>query len=409
MSLEKDIETINASLKQVGDQIKAQAEQAQKDIKAHAQLSQETRAKVDELLTKQGDLQAHLQAAEQKLAKLENGGSGIAAERTIGQQLTENEEFQAWAQRPGARFSMGINAAIDSGSSSAGDLIVPDRVPGIVAAPLRRLTIRDLIQWGRTTSNSIEFVRELLFTNAAAPVSENPRGLKPESNITFDADSVPVVTIAHWIHASKQVLADVPMLQSYIDGRLRAGLKLKEEDQLLNGSGVGLNIDGIYTQATNYVQPTGVSVANETQIDRLRLALLQVELSEYSPDAIVLNPVDWTNIELLKTTDNGYLFSNPRTTNAPGLWGRNVVTTTAIAQGDFLTGVFGGGLAVQGWDRQDISLSIATQDDRDFVKNMVKLLVEERIGLTVYRPAAFVKGDLDDTIGGGGGGDSSFS
>lgn len=397
MSLEKDIETINASLKQVGDQIKSQAEQAQKDIKAHAQLSQETRAKVDELLTKQGDLQAHLQAAEQKLAKLENGGSGVAAERTIGQQLTENEEFQAWAQRPGARFSMGINAAIDSGSSSAGDLIVPDRVPGIVAAPLRRLTIRDLIQWGRTTSNSIEFVRELLFTNNAAPVSENPSGLKPQSNITFDADSVPVVTIAHWIHASKQVLADVPMLQSYIDGRLRAGLKLKEEDQLLNGSGVGLNIDGIYTQATNYVQPTGVSVANETQIDRLRLALLQVELSEYSPDAIVLNPVDWTNIELLKTTDNAYLFSNPRTTNAPGLWGRNVVTTTAIAQGDFLTGVFGGGLAVQGWDRQDISLSIATQDDRDFVKNMVKLLVEERIGLTVFRPAAFVKGDFDAT------------
>lgn len=397
MSLEKDIETINASLKQVGDQIKAQAEQAQKDIKAHAQLSEETRAKVDELLTKQGDLQAHLQAAEQKLAKLENGGSGVAAERTIGQQLTENEEFQAWAQRPGARFSMGINAAIDSGSSSAGDLIVPDRVPGIVAAPLRRLTIRDLIQWGRTTSNSIEFVRELVFTNNAAPVSENPSGLKPESNITFDADSVPVVTIAHWIHASKQVLADVPMLQSYIDGRLRAGLKLKEEDQLLNGSGVGLNIDGIYTQATSYVQPTGVSVANETLIDRLRLALLQVELSEYSPDAIVLNPVDWTNIELLKTSDNAYLFSNPRTTNAPGLWGRNVVTTTSIAQGDFLTGVFGGGLAVQGWDRQDISLSIATQDDRDFVKNMVKLLVEERIGLTVFRPAAFVKGDFDDT------------
>ena len=397
MSLEKDIETINASLKHVGDQIKAQAEQAQKDIKAHTQLSQETRAKVDELLTKQGELQANLQAAEQKLAKIENGGIGLTAPQSLGQQFTENEEFKAWAQRPGARFSMGINAAIDSGSSSAGDLIVPDRVPGIVAAPLRRLTIRDLIQWGRTTSNSIEFVRELLFTNNAAPVSENPTGTKPESNITFEADSVPVVTIAHWIHASKQVLADIPMLQSYIDGRLRAGLKLKEEDQLLNGSGVGLNLDGIFTQATAYVQPSGASVVNETQIDRLRLAMLQVELSEYSPDGIVLNPVDWTNIELLKTSsEHAYLFSNPRTTNAPGLWGRNVVTTTAMQQADFLVGVFGGGLAVQGWDRQDITLSIATQDDRDFVKNMVKLLVEERLGLTVYRPAAFVKGDFDD-------------
>lgn len=397
MSLENDIETINASLKQVGDQIKSQAEQAQKDVKAHAQLSQETRAKVDELLTKQGELQANLQAAEQKLAKIENGGIGLAAPQSLGQQFTDNEEFKAWAQRPGARFSMGINAAIDSGTNSAGDLIVPDRVPGIVAAPMRRLTIRDLIQWGRTTSNSIEFVRELLFTNNAAPVSENPTGLKPESNITFEADSVPVVTIAHWIHASKQVLADVPMLQSYIDGRLRAGLKLKEEDQLLNGSGVGLNLDGIFTQATAYVQPSGASVVNETQIDRLRLAMLQVELSEYSPDGIVLNPVDWTNIELLKTSsEHAYMFSNPRTTNAPGLWGRNVVTTTAMQQADFLVGVFGGGLAVQGWDRQDITLSIATQDDRDFVKNMVKLLVEECLGLTVYRPAAFVKGDFDD-------------
>lgn len=397
MSIEKDIEVINASLKEVGGQIKAHADRAEKEIKAHAQLSQETRAKVDELLTKQGELQANLQAAEQKLAVLEIGGTGYAAPQSLGQQFVENEEFLAWAERPGARFTLGLNAAIDSGSTSAGDLIVPDRVPGIVAAPMRRLTIRDLIQWGRTTSNSIEFVRELLFTNNAAPVSENPSGLKPESNITFDADSAPVVTIAHWIHASKQVLADVPMLQSYIDGRLRSGLRLKEEDQLLNGSGVGLNLDGIYTQAANYVQPVGASVANETQLDRLRLALLQVELSEYSPDAIVLNPVDWTNIELLKTNDNAYLFSNPRTNTQPGLWGRNVVTTTAMGVGDFLAGVFGGGLAVQGWDRQDISLSIATQDDRDFVKNMVKLLVEERVGLTVYRPSAFVKGDFADT------------
>lgn len=388
---------IETELKRIGDDVKSMAESAQKEIKANAQLSQETRAKVDELLTKQGELQANLQAAEQKLAMLETGGTGYAAPQSLGQQLVENEEFLAWAERPGARFTLGLNAAIDSGSTSAGDLIVPDRVPGIVTAPMRRLTIRDLIQWGRTTSNSIEFVRELLFTNNAAPISENPSGLKPESNITFDADAAQVVTIAHWIHASKQVLADVPMLQSYIDGRLRSGLKLKEEDQLLNGSGVGLNLDGIYTQAASYVQPSGASVANETQLDRLRLALLQVELSEYSPDAIVLNPVDWTNIELLKTNDNAYLFSNPRTNTQPGLWGRNVVATTAMGVGDFLVGVFGGGLAVQGWDRQDISLSIATQDDRDFVKNMVKLLVEERIGLTVYRPAAFVKGDFADT------------
>lgn len=400
MSLEKDIETINSSLKQVGDQLKAQAEQSEKDIKAHAKLSEETRAKVDELLTKQGELQANLQSAEQKLAQIETGGLGReAAPKSLGEQFTGSEEFQAFAARgvPAGNFSFGMDVknVITEGASSAGDLIVPDRVPGIVANPLRRLTIRDLISWGRTTSNAVEFVRENVFTNNAAPVSENPATSKPESNITFEADQASVVTIAHWIHASKQVLADVPMLQSYIDGRLRSGLKLKEEDQLLNGSGVGLNIDGIYTQATSYSQPTGASPDSETAIDRLRLAMLQVALAEYAADGIVLHPTDWANIELTKTTDNAYLWANPRQLAGPSLWGLPIVATTAMGQGDFLTGVFGGGVAVQGWDRQDISLSIATQDGSDFIKNMVKLLVEERLTLTVYRPAAFAKGDFD--------------
>ena len=74
MSTERDIESINASLKQVGEQLKSYNDQAQQDIKAHAKLSEETRAKVDELLTRQGELSANLQSAEQKLAQIEQGG-----------------------------------------------------------------------------------------------------------------------------------------------------------------------------------------------------------------------------------------------------------------------------------------------------------------------------------------------
>lgn len=389
-------EAISAELKKISDQVKAQAETAEKEIKAHAKLSEETRAKVDQLLTEQGALRANLQSAEQLLAKLEQGGAGGREQiQSLGEQFTGNDEYQAWAQRPqGSKFSTDVKNVVTSGNGSAGDLIVPDRVPGIKAPGLQRLTIRDLLNWVRTTSNSVEFVRETGFTNNAAPVSENPTGLKPESNIVFEADSAPVVTIAHWIHASKQVLSDVPMLQGYIDGRLRYGLRLKEEAQLLKGSGIGLNIDGLYTQATNYVNP-GVTVRAETRIDRLRLALLQVELAEAWADGMVISPIDWAAIELTKTDDNAYLFANPRGQNLPGLWGRNVVPTQAMDAGAFLVGAFGGGIAAEGHDREDISLSIATQDDRDFVKNMVKILIEERLALTVYRPEAFVKGDFD--------------
>ena len=314
---------------------------------------------------------------------------------SMGEQVANSEEWAMFAARPKGSFSMPVRAAVGSGSGSAGDLVVPDRVPGIIMPAQQRLTIRDLIAWGRTTSNSVEFARELVFTNSAGVVSENPSDGKPESDITFEADSVPVATIAHWVHASRQILADVPMLQSYIDGRLRFGLKYVEEQQLLKGSGVGLNIDGIYTQASAYSNP-GVSVANETRIDRLRLAMLQAELADYAADGIVLNPLDWAAIELTKTsTEHQYLFANPRQVTTPVLWGRNVVATKSMDAGDFLVGAFGGGMAVQGWDREDVNVFVSLEDRDNVIKNMVTIRVEERVALTVYRPSAFVKGDFD--------------
>ncbi len=68
--VEKQYKQVSADLKVVGDQLKAYAETAAKN----SQLSRETRAKVDELLTKQGELQARLATAEQMMAKLEQGG-----------------------------------------------------------------------------------------------------------------------------------------------------------------------------------------------------------------------------------------------------------------------------------------------------------------------------------------------
>lgn len=390
MPAERDIEQINASLKQVGDQLKALAEQTDKEIKARGQMDQETRAKVDDMLTKQGELMARLATAEQLLAKSQLGGDA-GRPKSMGEQFTDTEDFAAFAANPRGKFRAPVQSQITSDTASAGDLVVPQRVPGIIAPPNQQLRIRDLLIWGRTTSNAVEFVRETGFTNNAAPVSEG--ALKPESDLTFEDASAPVVTIAHWLRATRQILSDVPMLQSYIDGRLRYGLKLKEDGQLLKGSGVGLNLDGIYTQASNYVNP-GVTVQAENRLDRLRLALLQVELAEYPPDGIVLSPIDWAAIELLKDLNNAYLFANPRFVTQAGLWGRSVVTTTAMDAGDFLVGAFT--MGAQGWDREDVNLSISLEDRDNFVTNRVTLLVEERLALTVFRPESFVKGDFSD-------------
>ncbi len=137
--------------------------------------------------------------------------------------------------------------------------------------------------------------------------------MKPQSDIKFDLVNASVTTIAHFVLATKQILDDAPQLQSYIDGRLRYGLMYVEENQLLNGSGAGTDLNGIYTQASAYNQPIAPTAAgNLTKIDVVRLAILQAALAEYPVTGIVMHPSDWADVELTKDDKGAYIFTNPQ-------------------------------------------------------------------------------------------------
>ena len=379
-----DDEVVKA-LGDVSDQIKNFAEDAKKKMDAGESLTKEVKSDVDKLLVKQTELSTRLTDAEQKLAR-RGGGDRPQAEKSVGAQFVENERVKSFLEdgRSGS-VKIGVKS-ITSLPASAGDLVVEDRVPGIVTQPLRRFTIRDLLTPGSTASNAIEYVEETGFTNNAAPQSEGDQ--KAESAVSYDLKTVGVKTIAHFMHVSKQILDDSPQLQSQIDFRLRYGLQFVEEMQLLKGDGTGPNIHGIIPQASAYSAP--ITVSGETKIDRLRISLLQAELAEYPATGIVLHPSDWAEIELTKDTQGRYIFANPQQMAGPSLWGRPVVATQAMDEGDFLTGAFM--LGAQIFDREQAAVELSTEDRDNFIKNMITIRGEERLALAVYRPEAFNTG-----------------
>jgi HK97 family phage major capsid protein len=89
------------------------------------------------------------------------------------------------------------------------------------------MTVRDLLTPGRMDGNTLEYVKETGFTNAAAATAE--AAAKPESTLKFDFMSTSAKVIAHFMKASRQVLDDISQLKSIIDQRLIYGLAYVEE------------------------------------------------------------------------------------------------------------------------------------------------------------------------------------
>ncbi|WP_235033833.1 phage major capsid protein [Pantoea sp. 18069] len=387
MNVEQAYQQVQADLKQTGDQLKQYAEKTEREIQSLGASSAETKQAVDALLPQFNALNAHMRELQQAMARPDNGGKD--APQTAGDLVVNSSQMEGVnSSFRGSRRIEVPRQAITT--ASAGSLVVTDRQYGIVTPPEKRLTIRDLIAPGQTASNNVEYVRESGFTNTAAPVAEG--AAKPYSDITVALENAPVRVLAHLFKASRQILDDAPALRSYINARAEYGIKLAEENQLLYGNGTGANLKGLVPQASAYAAPAGITVTGEQRIDRIRLAILQAILAEFPASGVVLHPTDWAAIELTKDSQGRYLVGRPQDGTPARLWNLPVVETTAIVQNTFLTGAFS--LGAQIFDRMAVEILISTENDKDFENNMVTIRAEERLALAVYRPEAFVTGQL---------------
>lgn len=369
-------------------------------IQANGEATGEVKSAIEKIAEKCSALTDQCVELEQKLNDMWQAERSSPYTETLGKFIADHDEYKQFAAKRTGNIRIDVKtdllrkAAIINATGQNQPLVPSDRLAGIIHEPNRVLRMRDVIAPGRTDSNLIEFAKENVFTNSAGPqVGGSPEQFenvtKPESGITFTLDSEAVVTLAHWIPVSKQVLADSPQLRSYIDGRLMYGLKLKEDTQILHGTGANGELSGVYVGRTAYAVTSPLSYT--TKLDIIRDAMTQCHTSEYMPTAIVLNPSDWAEIEQSKDSQGRYLFSNPQSAAAPNLWGLPVVVTNSMTAGTFLVGAFD--MACQLWDREDASIEVGLNSD-NFVKNMVTILCEERLALTIYRAAGLVGGSF---------------
>ena len=387
------------AMKQIDDSLKAIDSQ----VKEFIDKSNAESAESGKLTTKMSEelkaINGSCEEINARVLELEQKGSGPgspAVEKSIGDQFVESEGYKSFmgGSTQKARIELakgGFNphsiASVEKNTvTGAGAQVRADRVPGVIGGAFRQLRISDVIPQGNTSSNSVEFVRENVFTNLAAETAEG--AAKAESSITFSLENAPVATVAHWLKITKQMAADAPAVASYINTRMAYGALVRFDNQLLTGDGVAPNIGGLLL-ATN---STASAAATGNPLENIRTAIGEVESADYAASAVIVNPADWTAMDLDKGTDDHFRLADPMFATNRTVWGLPVVVSNAMTADTYMVGAFDMGAQV--WNRQGVVVELFEQDDTNVQSNLITVRAEMRAALTAYRPASLVRGSL---------------
>lgn len=288
--------------------------------------------------------------------------------------------------------------------TAGGALIQPQVAPGILGIASERLTIADLMGSIPVSSNTYRYLVETTATNGATAVAE--AGEKPESTLEFDDRDEPVRKIATLLPVTDEMLDDVPALQAYINQRLVRFIREKEEDSLLNGAGTP-DLDGLLGRVpTSNPDHADVysDVADANMADHIFHGLSLVRQDAFvEPNGIVIHPADWEALRLLKDEALQYFgggpfsgaYGNGAFQNYNSLWGKPVVVTSAITEGTALVGSFSEAAVLR---KGGIAVEASNSHDDFFAFNKTAIRAEERLGLAVFRPAAFATVDLNGAV-----------
>jgi HK97 family phage major capsid protein len=268
-----------------------------------------------------------------------------------------------------------------------------DRDPDVIRIQEPQiLTVRDVMTVLPTRSDTIRFTR-YEYTQSAK--SQDGRGaVKPYAATVVTAANQPVETIAVLHKVSEQDIDDAPRLIGIINGEMRLDVRQEEERQLIWAEGNDGEIEGLFEQGVeDYEIDAGRIEGTDTLIDKIRRMRTDLRKRRVTPNAVLIDPLDWENIELAKgaaTGNDHYIWGLVSTLRGPMIWSMTVVESDALEAADgsrrLVMGDFIRGATL--YDRHDVRLAVGFVDD-DFARNLRTLKAEERVALGVKRPWAF--------------------
>lgn len=278
-----------------------------------------------------------------------------------------------------------------------GTVDVPSLVsPSVVAKSRPERLVDLLVNRESAPSNAIEYFRQTVRTNNAAPVAD--LATKPTSTFTSVSVEDRCRVIAH---TSEEVpirlWQDAADIIRWLEAEMVEGVLDALESQVISGSGTSENMLGLLNVAGT------TAVAYNTSVPvTLRKAITALQTIGVKPNAWVLNPADVEAIDLLRfsidpaaASPQSWLLDGYTNgvANSANIFGDASIARVASNSVPAGTAILGDWSQIRLYVREGVQLDVDRGGEL-FKKNAAILRAEMRAISAVLRPASFAKVDL---------------
>jgi HK97 family phage major capsid protein len=310
-----------------------------------------------------------------------NGEAGDSSERpasakSFGDQFAASGAFATKGSK--AEIDVSVKALFDT------DAGIPESTRSglFVDSAQRPVQVTDLLPttpWGQS---SYKFMEETTFTNNAAERAEG--GAYAEAALALTERARQIESVGVYLPMTDEQLEDGLYAAAYVNGRLPFMVRQRLDSQLLVGSGTTPNIEGINNVSGIQTQATG----SDTSPDAIYKAMTKIKTIGFAmPNAVIMNPVDWQRIRLLRTTDGIYIWGSPSEAAPARIWGLNVAEAVAQTEATAVVGDFANYSMLV--ERRGIEVKISDSHSTDFVNGKQAVRAGIRVAAVWTRPAAF--------------------
>ena len=368
-------------------------EEAKADLKAKTENSETKAEELNDAIKSVEDIQEQIKAADEAAELMKSLETPVTEPADMEEKKVEYTNLGEFVANEVKSANIDKHVKFNYTAPAfkvAAPMVIPSSVkPALVdydtniVGYRRPLLVADLFATERISGNTLTFFVESS-TVEGGPAYTTEANEKPMMSFGDPtAVTVALAKIASYMKESDELIDDAPWLADAINNRGMYQHQLAVENYLL----------------TTLSGTSGLGTASLLTPDGIFKAMMTVQTnSGFAPDAIVINPVDYQNIRLRKDSNGQYYgggfitapYGNGGLIEQPSIWGLRTVVTSAVSAGTCYVGAFKMGASIVR-KNNGVVVDIAKQNEDDFIKNLITILIEERLALAVRRPAAFVK------------------